>query len=153
MENINESIARAMETGRPKPPDKPLDARTCMTTKLTTFDPKQTVKEVMEVLLKSKISGGPVVEEQRILVGMISEIDCLRALASASYDQSPYQTDRTVLDMMSRNVISVSPDEEVFAMVQLFSKHSIRRLPVVEDGVVVGQVSRRDILRELSKRS
>ncbi len=152
MDTINESIARAMESGRPRHFERPLVARDCMATKVITFHPEQTVKHVMGVLLKCNISGGPVVDDEMRLLGMISEIDCLRTLASGSYDHSDYETDRSVSEMMSRNIVSVSPEEEVFAMVELFARHSVRRLPVVEDGVVVGQVSRRDILRELSKR-
>ncbi len=122
-----------------------------MTSKLVTFRPDQTALEAMRSLLKHRISGGPVVEKQRRLVGMFSEIDCLNALASGAYDAEPLQRNRPVGELMTRNCVVIDPTVEVYGMIQLFETHSIRRLPVVEKGVLIGQVSRRDILRELER--
>ncbi len=151
MDNINDCIARAIEAGRPRRPERVVCARTCMTTKLTTLHPESTLMSAMEVLLRHEISGAPVVEGHMRLVGMLSEIDCLRALASGSYDHAPFRDDQPISKVMSTKLVTVDPSVEVFTMVHLFEHHGVRRLPVVEQGVLVGQVSRRDVLRALTR--
>jgi CBS domain-containing protein len=150
METLNDSIARAIESGRPHRSPSVVTARACMTGQLITTTPEQTVKEAMATLLRHGISGMPVVEGNHQLVGMISEIDCLRALASGSYDSAPFESARLVGELMSRDLVTIEPEMEIFTIVRVFDMHSLRRLPVVEDGIVIGQVSRRDVLRKLS---
>ena len=152
MENINESIARGMESDRPKVPKRPIDARACMTTNLITFSPSHKLREVMRTLLKYNISGAPVVDKSKNVVGIVSELDCVRVIASGSYDHAPYQMERSVGGFMSEHVVTVGPGEEVFSLVSLFEKHSVRLLPVIEDGVLIGLVSRRDVMRQWSLR-
>ena len=153
MENINESIARAMQSGRPSPRASELPAaRDCMATSLTTFREGQTVREVIQLLLSKRISGGPVLGEDGRLVGMISEMDCLRSIASGAYDNEPFERGHTVAEIMTRDCITIDANADVYTMTQLFDQHSIRRLPVVdEENFVVGQVSRRDILNAVER--
>jgi CBS domain-containing protein len=147
MEDINQSIARGMEAGRPTPaPVKAPTARDCMTTSLVTFKDDQTVRDVVRLFLSRRISGGPVVDQAGNLVGMISEMDCLRAIAAGAYDNEPFELSRLVAEIMTRKCITVDPGADIYTMTQLFAQHSIRRLPVLEEGALVGQVSRRDIL-------
>lgn len=148
MEDINESIARAIGSKPAKAPRLPT-ARDCMTTRLITFRPDDPIRNVVKVLLDKRISGGPVMDDKGQLVGMISELDCLRALAGAAYEGHYTARDRSVRDEMSSNIRTVNPGDDVYTMAHLFETHSIRRLPVMEDGKLIGQVSRRDVLREI----
>jgi CBS domain-containing protein len=83
---------------------------------------------------------------------MISELDCIRAIAADAYEERyGVLMDRMVRDEMSRDPITIEPNADIYKMAQLFETHGVRRLPVVEDGALIGQVSRRDVLREIAK--
>jgi predicted transcriptional regulator len=73
----------------------------------------------------------------------LSEKDCLRVFASGAYYNG---AGGQVSDYMTRAVSTIEPDDELFQVADLFMTHSFRRLPVVEGGKLVGQVSRRDVL-------
>jgi CBS-domain-containing membrane protein len=148
MEDINKSIARAIGSKPAKTPPLPT-ARDCMTERLITFHPDQPIREVVKVLLSKNITGGPVLNGDNKLVGMISELDCMRALAGTAYEGHYTARDRLVVDEMSTTCLTVKPDDDVFAMAHLFEKHRVRRLPVLDQGVLIGQVSRRDVLRAI----
>lgn len=147
MEDINESIARAIGAKPNKAPKLPT-ARECMAHRLITFHPDQPIREVVNVLLLKSISGGPVLENGK-LVGMISELDCLRALAGAAYEGHYTARDRLVCDEMSKQLVTITPDDNVYTMAHLFQTHGVRRLPVLDDNELVGQVSRRDVLKAI----
>lgn len=145
MDSINDSIARAMGSKPPKPASIPI-ARECMSTGLTTFRKDEPIRAVVKVLINKKISGGPVVDGSGALVGMISELDCLRALAGSAFEGHYGALERLVADEMTSKCLTVSPEDNVYTMAHLFEKHLIRCLPVIERGVLIGQVSRRDVL-------
>ncbi len=110
---------------------------------LVTLRPDMDMGQAINVLLKNKVSGATVVDHDRKIVGMLSEKDCLRIFANRAYNSLP---SAKVADYMSKDVVTVSPDEDLFSVADLFLRHPFRRLPVVLDGELVGQVSRRDIL-------
>lgn len=114
-----------------------------MAKSLVTLRPDMAMEQAIGVLLKNKVSGATVVDKDRNIVGMLSEKDCLRIFANRAYDSLP---SAKVADYMSKDVVTVSPQEDLFSVADLFLKHPFRRLPVVDNGVLVGQVSRRDIL-------
>ena len=70
-----------------------LKVRDYMTTNLVTFTPNQSVQEVVEAIIKHKISGGPVVNEKNDLVGIISEGVCLKQLSESRYYNMPLEHD------------------------------------------------------------
>lgn len=117
--------------------------RDFMVTRLLTLTPEMSIFEAMRRLLEHRFSGAPVVDAAGKLVGMLSEKDCLRVFASGAYY---YDAGGTVSDFMTREVTTVDPDDELFKVADLFLSRSFRRLPVVEDGKLVGQISRRDVL-------
>ncbi|MCA9006258.1 MAG: CBS domain-containing protein [Planctomycetaceae bacterium] len=107
-----------------------------------------TLTEVIRFLLKHKISNAPVVNKQdqkHTLIGFVSERDCLDALSNEIFfgNPSPAQTVRTI---MSSHPICITPDTELFSIVSIFINHHLRHLPVVENGILLGIVSRREIL-------
>jgi CBS domain-containing protein len=113
---------------------------------LITFRPDQNIFEVIEVIIDKRISGGPVLDEAGQLVGIISEKDCLRIIVDQGYHNQPYDAPK-VADYMTKKVITLSHDSDIVAAAGAFLNSPVRRLPVVRDGVLLGQVSRRDILR------
>lgn len=152
MDDINESIAQAVQTGRPNHESAhQLTARDCMTKAHISFHPEQTVHDVVGIFLEKKITGGPVVSEDGKLLGMISESDCLQALASAVYDNEPFERGRLVGDTMTHKCITVDASADIYSMIRLLREHRIRGLPVLDDGAVIGLVDRADLLRTLQQ--
>ncbi len=117
-----------------------------MATELIAFHPDQEVSEAIDILLKHKISGAPVLDDHRQLVGILSEKDCLRLLVDHAYYNQPISKGK-VADYMSREVMTVSINSSLVDVANAFIRTPYRRFPVVENGKIVGQVSRRDVLR------
>lgn len=117
-----------------------------MTTKLVTFKPDQSVLEVMELLIKNKISGGPVVSDTNKLLGIISEGDCMKQIAESGYYNLPMNQVK-VEDHMVKNVDTINAGMSIFEVASLFYTSKRKRFPVLENGELVGQISRRDILK------
>jgi CBS domain-containing protein len=117
---------------------------------LITFRPDQYIHEVIDIITEKKISGGPVLDENQKLVGIISEKDCLRIIVDQSYYDTPHDFPR-VSDYMTARVKTLSHDTNIVGAATEFLNSSVRRLPIVHDDVLLGQVSRRDILRAAKK--
>jgi CBS domain-containing protein len=117
---------------------------------LITFRPDQNIHEVIDIITEKKISGGPVLDENQKLVGIISEKDCLRIIVDQAYYNTP-NISPVVSDYMTAKVITLSHDSNIVAAANQFINSTIRRLPIVQDGVLLGQISRRDILRAAKK--
>ncbi|MEQ9467622.1 MAG: CBS domain-containing protein [Ekhidna sp.] len=117
-----------------------------MARKLITFRPDQAMHEVVDALMKHKISGGPVVNDQGELVGVISEGDCLKEVVKGKYDNMPIFTGR-VEEYMAKNVITVSPDLNIFEAAKMFLEKRLRRFPVIWDGKLIGQISQKDVMK------
>lgn len=122
-----------------------LKVRDYMTTKLITFRVDQSVQEVVESLIKNKISGGPVVNDKQELVGIISEGDCLKQLSESRYYNMPLEHDN-VEKRMARDVETIDGNMDVFDAANKFLQSKRRRFPIVENGKLVGQISQKDIL-------
>jgi CBS domain-containing protein len=123
---------------------RPQFARDIMVTKLVTLDPKMDAHKAIDLLLKNKISGAPVVDEERNFLGVFSEMECMRVLTDAIYDQLPTNEIQYFLDPSPD---TITEDTGILSIIQIFKDTYRRRLPVLRDGKVVGQISRRDILR------
>ncbi|MCV9386805.1 CBS domain-containing protein [Reichenbachiella ulvae] len=117
---------------------------------LITFTPDMEIAEAIDVMLKKKISGGPVLNERRELVGMLSEKDCLKVLVQSSYHNIPSGKGK-VKDFMSENVKTLDIDMDVVECANEFLTTYFRRFPVTQNGVLKGQISRRDIMRAAQK--
>ncbi len=124
---------------------KPALVSDFMTKKLITFKPDQPVAEVMQILVKNKISGGPVVNKKNELLGIISEGDCIKQISESRYYNMPVEND-TVDKHMVRNVETIDGNLNVFDAAQKFLESKRRRFPIVENGKLVGQISQKDIL-------
>ena len=117
-----------------------------MTKKLITFKPEQSVEEVIVQLIKYRISGGPVVNDNYELIGMISEGDCIKHISESKYHNLPGET-RTVGQHMISNVETIDGNMDIFDAANKFLQAKRRRFPIVENGVLVGQISQMDILK------
>lgn len=110
------------------------------------FSPDQPIQDVIATIIEKKIAGAPVLDDQNHLVGMISEKDCLRLIVDQAYNNMPAET-RKVSDYMTPKVQTLSPTTNVVEAAIEFLNSPMRRFPVVENGRLIGQVSRRHILR------
>lgn len=121
--------------------------RDCMATDLVTLSPHTDITLAAKILLDEKISGAPVLDSSGTLVGVLSKKDCLRAALNAAYFQ-----DRggPVSNFMSTSVETLDADLDIVAAAEAFLKSIYRRFPVLENGRLVGQVSRYDLLKGLT---
>jgi CBS domain-containing protein len=124
-------------------------ARDVMTRTLVTLRPETPLFEAIATLLDHDISGAPVVDESGRLLGLFSEFDCLRELASGEFYEHGHYAVGRVVDLVTGMRHTVAPDLDLYGIAHAFVTHRVRRLPVVEDGRLIGQVSRRDVLRAI----
>ncbi|QCX37058.1 CBS domain-containing protein [Aureibaculum algae] len=124
---------------------KPALVSDYMTTKLITFKPDQPVSEVIESLIQNRISGGPVVNENNELLGIISEGDCIKHISESRYYNMPMDNN-TVDKHMVKNVDTIDGNMNIFEAADMFLKAKHRRFPIVENGKLIGQISQKDIL-------
>lgn len=122
-------------------------ARELMAKRLVTLAPGMSVVEAADILLRHSISGAPVVDPEGQLLGLLSEFDCLRAVASAEYEMDLHDAAETAGELMTQACHTIGPDLDLFGVAHAFVRLGVRRLPVVEDGELLGQVSRRDALK------
>ncbi|KKL48881.1 hypothetical protein LCGC14_2321060, partial [marine sediment metagenome] len=116
-----------------------------MTRNLVTFTPDQSILAVMELFAKHNISGGPVLDDSGFLVGIISEADCMKTISESRYFNQPI-LDKSVEKFMTKEVETIPHDMSIFDAAGIFDKHNRRRLPVMEDGLIIGQISSGDIV-------
>lgn len=121
-----------------------------MATNLITFKPDTSIKEAMRSIAKHKISGAPVVSSTGRLVGLLSEKDCIRAVLEGPYNQRPSMIG-DVGEYMSSDLKTVHPDSTLLEVAMEFAHTNYKRFPVVENGRLLGQISRSDILKALLK--
>lgn len=125
-----------------------LCAADVMTTRLVKLYPEQDVFHAVSLLVKNKISGAPVVDTDGRLLGMFTERCCLEVLLDATYRSLPSSE---VGSFMIEDPVSIDENMQLFSVAQMFISQPIRRLPVLRDGKLVGQVSRRDVIRHSAK--
>lgn len=125
--------------------DAPILVSDYMTRNLITFTTDQSILEVMEQFTKHNISGGPVLDDNGFLVGIISEADCMKQISESRYFNQPI-LDKSVEKFMTKEVETIPHDISIFDAASIFDKHNRRRLPVMKDGLLVGQISRKDIV-------
>jgi predicted transcriptional regulator len=120
--------------------------RDYMTTHLLTFTPDTEVMAAMRQLVARGHSGAPVVDAQGMVVGMLSEKDCLKVAVLAHHeDVSP----GLVRDYMSTPAVTVSADTTLLELASRFIDSPLKRLVVTENGRLLGQISRSDVLRAI----
>lgn len=143
-----------------------MEARDVMTSPPITVTPGTPVSEIASLLIENRISAVPVLDEAGGILGIVSEGDLLRR-AEAKTDRRRPQwlellLDRNVTaaefvkthgsrarDVMTPDVVTVSPDTDLGEIAALLERHRIKRVPVVDGGRLVGIVSRANLLHGL----
>jgi len=144
-----------------------MKASDIMAPDVITVGPDSSIQDVAEILLAKRISGLPVVNAQGKLVGIVSEGDLLRrAEAGTEHTRSWWlkllmgretlaaefvkEHARRVRDVMTRDVITASPDTPATEIAGILERNRIKRVPIVKDGKLVGIVSRANLVQALA---
>ncbi|HUI97518.1 MAG TPA: CBS domain-containing protein [Xanthobacteraceae bacterium] len=145
-----------------------MKARDVMVAPVVTVKPSASVKEVAKILLDNRISALPVVDDGGKVVGLVSEGDLMRRadlgtqrhrawwLAALFAEEEALAAEyvkahgRKVSDVMTKRVITAAPETSLNEIAGLLEKHSIKRVPIVENGALVGIVSRANLIQALA---
>jgi len=119
--------------------------RDAMTDDPRSIGAAESVVEAARLMRDEHIGSLPVTEDER-LVGMITDRDITTRVVAEAADLAT----TSVGDVYSQNLISVQPDKGLEEALQLMARHQVRRLPVVENGRLVGIVAQADIALSLS---
>ena len=111
-----------------------------MTTNVITVREESAVEAAARLLARHRISGLPVVDRSGTLIGVVTEYDLIAKKGT------------TVADIMTRGVISVSPETDVDEVAHLLASRRVRRVPVVAGGRLVGIVSQSDLVQQMALR-
>ncbi len=117
-----------------------MKAEDVMTTRVITVTENQTKQQAARLLADHRISGLPVVNANNVVVGVVTEYDVIS------------KEGQTVGEIMTRGVISVTPDTDLEDVGHILVHERIKRLPVLDSGRLVGIVSRADLVREVAMR-
>ncbi len=127
-------------------PFKSAKVRDYMTGKLVTVQPDTDIMDAVRALVDNRIAGAPVVDNHGELVGMLSEFDCLDVVVESGYHEHP---GGPVSERMTSKVQTVDADTSIFDLSRMFIESGFRRYPVLEGNRLVGQISRKDLMRAL----
>lgn len=141
--------------------------RDVMVAPVITVEPSASVQEVAKLFLEKQISAVPVLDGKGKLVGIVSEGDLLHRVEAGTErhrswwlralvhdqvlaDEYIKSHSRKVSDVMTRDVITASPGMPLHEVAALMEKNAIRRLPILENGQLVGIVSRANLLQAVA---
>jgi len=144
-----------------------MKARDVMAAPVITVSPTTTVNEAAQLFLQRHISGAPVVDENGTLVGIVSEGDLLHRSETGTEPRRSWwlhlltrketlaadyvkANARSVADVMSRRVITATPDTSLREIARLLEKNRIKRVPIVDGGRIVGIISRANLIQTLA---
>src|ERR1700745_663856 len=136
-----------------------MQVREVKTANVISVSAQATILEAARTMLRNRISGLPVVNAEGQLIGMVTEGDFLRRSEIGTERQRPRWLEfllgprrkaedyvraagRTVADVMTRDPVAVSEDDDLQTMVELMERRRVKRLPVLRNGKIVGIVSR-----------
>ncbi|MCK5580963.1 MAG: CBS domain-containing protein [Candidatus Omnitrophica bacterium] len=119
-------------------------AKNIMTTDVMSVKAETLVCDAMRILIDNQISGLPVVDNEENVIGIISEKDMLRLLFNTSIKEND-----TVLDYMTKEVVSFKEEDSAVDICEFFMNSSVRRVPIVREGKLVGIVSRRNLIKTI----
>ncbi len=128
----------------------PLRVRDYMTADVLTVSPRDEITQVVQLLIERDISGVVVVDEDSVVVGILTERDCIAVAASAGYFD---EWGGPVDSYMSTPVETAGPDDNLVDVAERMTHSQYRRFPVIENGKLIGIIGRRDVLRALNSGS
>ena len=112
------------------------------------FSPSTSVENVAMTLVKHRELGAPVLDEHKRLIGFVTEQDCMKEMLNDSYYAQEHQV---VSDIMSRNTVSIGPEEDITHLAEEMVGPKPKIYPVCEDNRVIGVITRGDVLRALTR--
>lgn len=118
--------------------------RDYMDKKVPTLSPDTAILDAVDFLLANHVTGAPVLDASGNVIGILTEKDLLRLLSTGMDSDKP---DGVVRDFMTTEVFSVPSHMNVYFLAGMFLKASYRRIPVIDEGKLVGAITRFDILR------
>jgi CBS domain-containing protein len=110
-----------------------------MTTEVVTVGLETTIQEVVDLFELHHVSGLPIVDGQNRLLGVITEYDLLQSVATLHLGGK-------VAEYMSADVTTVGTEASLAELAELFLSERVRRVPVVSEGILLGVISRRDLI-------
>jgi CBS domain-containing protein len=134
-----------------------LAVRDVMSDQPMTVEADAPLKDVARTLVRTGLGALPVVEEDGRVIGMVSEREVIRYLLHVQAFTGPDARvasplaigSRTVRDVMTRQVLCVSPEQPIAEVASLMSNKDVDRVPVIREGRLVGFLTRGDIVRKL----
>lgn len=138
-----------------------MQAKDVMTKDVVHISPAASVRHAVAVMLQNNLSGLPVIDDQGRVCGMLTEGDLLLrreirlsprpartpdVISEVDLERYISRNGWSVADVMSQDVIVAGPESEISDIAESLQAHRIKRLPIVEDGKLIGIVSRRDIM-------
>ncbi|AGI84888.1 hypothetical protein MMALV_01320 [Candidatus Methanomethylophilus alvi Mx1201] len=149
-----------------------------MTTQVITVKPTDTVRQAVIKMALDNVTGAPVVDNRNHVLGVISQTDILQLilkyqdkldeeihsehLLSQPMDTDNQSADMTLInkefsgmkveDIMVRSTLYTTPDAEIVEALRMMMKMDVNRLPVLEQGILVGTVSRSDVIFAIYKK-
>ena len=121
-----------------------------MTTDVIVVKPDMEIRRAVHLLLSNGVSGVPVVDDAGRLLGVLTERDCIGVALHASYHDEP---GGSVAKFMTTEVKTVTPETSLMEVAEMLVDSPHRRFPVIEDGRLVGLISRHDVLRAIDSGS
>ena len=125
-----------------------MQVRDYLTTSLVTLDPETDILHAAHTLIDNGISGAPVVDKSGKLIGILTERDVLASAVQAYYHGT---RGGLVSEHMIVDPKTVAPDDSLMDVARLFIDQRYHRYPVVEDGRLIGMISRSDLMRALGE--
>ena len=110
--------------------------------RIVTVTPQTPIGDALKLLAEHNIGALIVVDDRKLPVGMLSERDIIRSLAAGRGVR-----ERTVGDLMTRDVVTGSPEDDIEAVLQTMTSRHFRHLPIMDDGALVGMVSLGDLVK------
>jgi CBS domain-containing protein len=142
--------------------------REFMTPRVIAISPDASIADAAKLMLENKISGLPVIDATRHVIGIVSEHDLLRPREGDKgklgshwlqlmierarlVEESARFHDRRVNDVMTPSPITVAPNSSLGEVCRIIEERGVKRLPVVENGKLVGIIARADLVRALAQ--
>ncbi len=118
-----------------------------------TFNPETTVPEIVTILTKKEIFGAIVTDEKKKVLGIFSEKACLKLYSDVLAGKLTMEElqQKKVTDVMFPEYQTIDKELGLIEAAQIFLKVTYRRLPVMESGRLVGQITRRDTVKGFDK--
>ncbi len=127
---------------------RPASVKDYMSRIAVRFTPDMDVLEAVHIILEKEVPGGPVQDKIGNLIGILSEKDCLNAALTATYHED---WGGRVADFMNNEVEIVQAEDNIADVAKRFIETSYTHFPVVHDNRLVGQISRRIVLKALEQ--